>query len=166
VGKYDKAEDILLDAIERFPDDVRLYNSLSFLYRSKKDYTKMLKYANMAYDLAPSNTIASRYYQIARALSFTASNDSAQAHAEWSHLIDENSSNYWRMGYIYSLKGDVELALESLETAFEQRRSAVYRYLYDPDIDNVRNDPRTKDRYAKLLEKAKATYPALEKKKK
>jgi len=166
MGKYEKAETILLDAVERFPDNIHLYNNLSFLYRSKKDYIKMLQYANKAYDLALSNTTASRYYHIARALSFTANNDSAQAHAEWSYLIDEYSSDNWIMGYIYSLKGDVELAMENLETAFEKGSRNIISYCYDPDKENVRNDPRTKDRYTKLLEKIKATYPALGKKKK
>ena len=36
--------------------------------------------------------------------------------------------------------------------------------LYNPEFDNIRNDPRTKDRFAELLEKVKATYPALGKK--
>jgi len=166
MGKYDKAEEILLGAIERFPNDVILYNSLSYLYRSKKDYTKMLTFANKAYELDSSNTLASLYYHIARALSFTANNDLDQAQSEWNYLLQENSSNYWRMGYIYSLKGDVELALVNLETAFNNGYRVIINYFYDPDISNVRNDPRTKDSFAKLLERVKATYPALENKKK
>jgi len=95
---------------------------------------------------------------------FTAHNDSVQAHDEWSYIVDEDSTNYWRLGNIYSLKGDVELALKNLETAFELQRTYVHQFLYSPDLDNVRNDPRTKDRYAEFLEKVKATYPALGKK--
>ena len=163
--KYDKAEEILLDAIERFPDDVSLYNSLSYLYRSKKDFSNMLKFANKAYELEPSNTEVSLNYHLALALSLTANNDSAQAQDDWRYLIDENSSNYWTLGYIYSLKGDVELALENIETSFEKQNISIPSYLYNHDIDNVRNDPRTKDRFAELLEKVKATYPALAKKK-
>ena len=125
----------------------------------------MLKFANKAYELAPSNAWASSEYHIARALSLTANNDSAQAQVEWSRSIDEASSNNWTLGYIYSLKGDVELALENLEISFEKGFNVnVFSYLYDPDLDNVRNDPKTKDRFAEFLEKVKATYPALAKK--
>ncbi|UCE07311.1 MAG: hypothetical protein JSW07_04570, partial [bacterium] len=176
MGKYNHAENILLDAIERFPRHVMPYISLSELYRSKKDYANMLKYANKAYELAPST--GNRLYRfetsfchdIARALWLTARNDSIQAKSQWNNLLDKSlilqwrNENYWRMGVLYSLKGDVEQAMENLEIAFEKGYRDVVSYCYDPDIDNVRNDSRTKDRFAKLLEKVKATYPALEKK--
>ena len=59
-----------------------------------------------------------------------------------------------------------------LESAFDkgyrrqQRQETVWDgdhldYLYDPDLDNVRNDPHTKERFAALLEKVKASYPAI-----
>ena len=132
----------------------------------------MLKFANKAYELAPSNSYASSGYHVARALSFIANNDSAQAQVEWSYSLDESFSDIWpfnwTLGFVYSLKGDVELALEHLKTSIEKPKPdvnfIVYRYLYDPDLDNVRNDPKTKDRFAKLLEKVKTTYPALGKK--
>ncbi len=34
-------------------------------------------------------------------------------------------------------------------------------YLYDPDLDNVRNDPRTKEGFATLFENVKTSYPAI-----
>jgi hypothetical protein len=136
----------------------------------RDEYTNMLKFANKAYELAPSNSYASLGYHVACALSFITNNDSAQAQVEWNYSLDGNVSDIWtfnrKLGFVYSLKGDVELALENLKTSLEKPYDIflVYRYLYDPDLDNVRNDPKTKDRFAEFLEKVKATYPALGKK--
>ena len=66
---------------------------------------------------------------------------------------------------IYSFKGNVDLALENLVTSLEKLNISIFRYLYDHDVYNVRNDQRTKDRFTEFLEKVKATYPALAKKK-
>ena len=48
-----------------------------------------------------------------------------------------------------------------LESAFEKGYREHSDYLYDPDLDNVRNDVRTKEGFAALLEKVKASYPAI-----
>ncbi len=69
--------------------------------------------------------------------------------------------NYYRLAYIFALKGDVEAALQMLESAFEKGYRDHSNFLYDPDLDNVRNDVRTKEGFAALLEKVKASYPAI-----
>ena len=84
--------------------------------------------------------------------------------------------NYYTLGAIYALKGDVQAALQMLESAFvrgHRRHQGIIfygdhflygnhlDYLYDPDLDNVRDDPRTKEGFAALLEKVKASYPAI-----
>ncbi len=175
-GKYNEAEKLLLDIVESSPKHLTPYLSLAYLYRSKRDYTNMLKYAKKAHELYPYTGITLQIsgtffcYHIARALSFTANNDSIQAQSEWDFLLEKSlvlqarDENYWRTGLIYSMKGDVESAIENLEFAFEKGYRDVVSYCYDPDLDNVRNDPRTKDRFGELLEKVKATYPALAKK--
>ena len=121
--------------------------------------------------MEPSQTGTLRFYHLSRALAFRANEELQQARTEWQRLISEyqtlisapstNPVNYYALGYIYSLKGDVELALEQLQTAFEKNYREVMNYLYDPLLDNVRNDPRTKERFAELLKKVEATYPAL-----
>ncbi len=188
--KFNEAENLLLDTKERLSDNPdKLYYAfshsiLSNLFIAQFSYDEALKFAQIGYEMEssqrspypglsnqPTRLDAFRFNHLSRALVFRANNKSQQARTEWQLLISEyqtlisapstNPVNYYALGYIYSLKGDVELALEQLETAFEKGYREVMNYRYDTLLDNARSDPRTKVRFAELLKKVETTYPAI-----
>ena len=175
--KFEKAENILFDTKERLSDNPdKLYYAishsiLSHLFIAQHSYDEALKFAQIGYEMESSGPDAFRFNHLSRALVFRANNKSQQARTEWQLLTSKyqtlinapstNPVNYYALGYIYSLKGDVELALEQLQTAFEKGYRVPMNYRYDPLLDNVRSDPRTKDSFAELLKKVEATYPAI-----
>ena len=186
--KFNEAENLLLDTKERLSDNPdKLYYAfshsiLSNLFIAQFSYDEALKFAQIGYEMESSQRSpdpglsirppdAFRFNHLSRALVFRASNKSQQARTEWQLLISEYQTlisqpstdpvNYYALGYIYSLKGDLELALEQLQAAFEKDYRVVMNYRYDTLLDNARSDPRTKDRFAELLKKVEATYPAI-----
>jgi tetratricopeptide (TPR) repeat protein len=175
--KFDESENLLLETKKRLsddPDKLRYAVShwtLSRLFMARLSYDEAVKFAKIGYEMEPSQPGALRFHRLSKALAFRAKEQLPQAEAEWQRLISEHQTiisapstdpaNFYALGYIDSLKGDVELALEQLQIAFEKGYRVQMNYLYDPLLDNVRNDPRTKERFAELLKKVEATYPAI-----
>ena len=165
--KLDIAEELLVAAESGSPTNIQLMGRLNWLFRTKQEYAKALFYAQKVKELDLSDDLS---IPLAKALFHDAKGEPLQAKAEWQKLIDQNMKrlntytnpfNYYELGYIYALKGDVQAALQMLESAFEKGHRNHFNFLYDPDLDNVRNDPRTKEGFAALLEKVKASYPAI-----
>jgi len=168
INKITKAQEILVDAGNRYSNNTNILRGLSRLYRAKQEYSKAVEYGEKVMALNPADDLD---LKLAKALFHVASGESSQAKAEWQSLINQYKKllnapsthpfNYYSLGAIYALKGDVQAALEMLESAFEKGSRGHSYFLYDPDLDNVRNDARTKEGFAYLLEKVKASYPAI-----
>ena len=167
MNKIAKAQEILLEAEKRYPKNIRNFRKLSFLFRTKQEYEKAIEYGEKATALDSSDDL---HLMLAKALFHDANSESLQAKADWQSLIDRykkplntatHPGNFYQLGCIYALKGDVEAALQILESAFEKGYRNHGLFLYDPDLDNVRNDVLTKKGFAVLLEKVKASYPAI-----
>jgi len=168
MNKIVKAQKILLDAENRYPDDHDIHHGLFHLYRAKQEYGNAVEYGERLIAFDPTDNLDLR---LAKALFRAANGEAVQAKTEWQNLVSEykklinapstDPSNYYSLGAIYTLKGDVQAALQMLESAFEKGHRDHLNFLYDPDLDNVRNDVRTKEGFAALLEKVKASYPAI-----
>lgn len=71
-GNFSKAEDTLMDMKEKYPDDYQCYMQLAYLYmemegqepESRRDYSKVLKYYNLAVQFAPSGKNTSDILQL------------------------------------------------------------------------------------------------------
>jgi len=168
--EYDKSEKILIDAKEHFPNNSNIFYTLTLLDIFKNEYDKALENAQIHFKLEPANETG---YLFVKAIILSAKKDIENVDKEWNYLfqilqdrIDErpNYLNYKNMLLYKSMKGDVEKALEFLESLFTKRSRNHSFFLYHPGLDNVRNDQKTKDRFDNFLEKVEATYPALVKK--
>ncbi len=151
--RYDRAMDQARVILDLYPENFEAHYFLGWIYKDKSMFDDAITEYRQALTLAGSSTTDSlrAIAGIARVYALSGETERAQT------LIDglaENSRKGLITPYIvakvYSALGEYDRAFEWLERAYIDRSPYLNMIKIDPEIDNVREDPRFKTLIRKM----------------
>ncbi|GAB1470808.1 hypothetical protein MASR2M66_16860 [Chloroflexota bacterium] len=141
--RYDDAEAAYRKAIELNPSDATAYYNLGALLETLERYDDAEAAYRKAIELNPSD--ANAYYNLGILLSDEHFKRYDDAEAAYHKAIEINSSYekaYSNLACLKSITGDIKSAFEFLEKASKLEGFDPAWAWEDPDLENIRNDPR------------------------
>jgi TolB-like protein/Tfp pilus assembly protein PilF len=136
---YEKAEQVYLDVLNKFPDKTRAFFLLGYLYLQTGKLKEATEYFEKVYSEKPLLAAAGLGYCYGK----TGQKDKAQEVLK--KLEDPGEKDYissQEKAIIYLGLGDTDKAFEFLEGACEEKFPAFPGLLSDPLLDEIRLDPR------------------------
>ena len=144
-GSNDKAIEVLLQALPKFPNNVTFPFSLATILSTYGDYSKAKKYFHRALAIQPELVSAQR----ALALMYEEMDDIKQSDSLFLHMIHDNISDaVGQNDYAYILSEREESSKEELQYALELAEKLISKKLILPSVKELNNNPSS--RSAKL----------------
>jgi TolB-like protein/Tfp pilus assembly protein PilF len=139
--RYDRAGEILVDAVEASPDHFIPRLRLGMLRVQQRQFSDAIRQLKLAAELAEQSTES----QAALAMAYAASGDSASAGRIVKRLERMRGERYVMPYYIakvYAVANDRKHAFEWLEIAYEGGNPHLIELNSDPVFDSIRTDRR------------------------
>jgi len=143
-GKLEKAIKEFQRAIEINPFYAEAYNNLGAVYLDKEEYKKAIQHLQKAIEIDSSYGFP--HYNLAIALHYLGKDEEAIAELKEAIWLNPRSFKaYYNLACYYSLLNQVDLAIENLQLSIEYGYSNWDWIEKDPDLNNIRRDPRYKE---------------------
>lgn len=126
-SRYDEAEKILVERLDRSPQDVDLVEQLAEVYRKQERYEDALRLLVAALERQPQNATLLE----ALGETYAAKGDRMRALQTWREMVASGSNSYdvhQRLGFILKQNGFYDEAAQEYEIAL--RLQPTYSYLY------------------------------------
>jgi tetratricopeptide (TPR) repeat protein len=142
LGKPQEAINILTEAIKLSLESARCYRQRGIIYQTIGDLETALDDYKKAIELQPDYGIVRM--SLFGLLKKLGRNDEAKEHESLAREFAKTESEYNRACF-ESLCGNTQEALSLLEIALEKGNSSKEWARQDPDLENIRDDPRFKE---------------------
>jgi TolB-like protein/Flp pilus assembly protein TadD len=144
--RYDEAIEILLKSIQSNPKNVEAHNFLAWVYALKGMNSEAVSMAQKS--LALIDTPEKSYFHLNVAIVYAYAGrkkDALKLLDEYLTSQQEKPINAFLIAEAYSVLGDKEEAFKWLERAYRDRDYFMRWIKIDPQLDNIRSDPRFKE---------------------
>ena len=141
---YDEAIRLLQKTVEIDPSFARTYFFLGRTYQQKKMPPEAINSATKAVELSKGLSL----FKASQANIYATSGQTDDAATILRELEGKAKTEYVSptlFAVIYAGMNDKETSLQWLEKAFEERDAILFNYIRDPQLDNLRNEPRFVD---------------------
>jgi TolB-like protein/Flp pilus assembly protein TadD len=169
IGQFDRAIDLLNQALEREPLDPLIYDTLGDTYMRAGQYEKAQAMYRRCLEIAPSFIVEHFYVSNAllmrgrleealaeanletddeaadfgRALVFHAMGKSADSDAALKRALAANAIHWSaEVARVHAFRGELDQSFEWLDRAYQQRDVDLYYMKGDPFLKNLEADPR------------------------
>ena len=144
--RYDEAIEILLKSIQSNPKNVEAHNFLAWVYALKGMNSEAVSMAQKS--LALIDTPEKSYFHLNVAIVYAYAGrkkDALKLLDEYMTSQQEKPINAFLIAEVYSVLGDKEEAFKWLERAYRDRDYFMRWIKIDPQLNNIRSDPRFKE---------------------
>ncbi len=147
-GRYEEASLQLQKTIDLDPNFVRTHFFLGRVYEQRKMFLEAITETRKAIEISGGNAL----FRASLAHIYAKSGQMDDAKKILRELEMRATREYvspFAFALIYTGLGQNQEALNWLETAYQQRDTILFNYIRDPEMDNLRNEPR----FTKLLQR-------------
>jgi len=146
--RYDEAIEHLRKALELDRNFVRTHFFVGRVYEQKRMYREAIAATTRATELSNGNIL----FKASLAHIYANAGQKSEAEKILRELEDRAKIQYvspFAFALVFAGMGEKREALSWLEKAFDQRDTILFNYIRDPQLDNLRDDPR----FAALLDR-------------
>ena len=148
--KLEEAQAKIKEGLEKFPNDLRLYNAWGSVLTALGENEEAIKTYKMVFKLAKKDELSdyrkgTMYCNIGNSFAYLAKYDSAMDYYLKALVLDKNDwILYYNMGGLYLLKADTANFYEYLERSL-QKGADVEMIRKDRDLKSMINEKRVQD---------------------